>query len=282
MGTLLRLLTLQVISPVLRPLIRLIVGAIAIPIFRLFVRQVVSVDRLGAELTKDLEQWVRGSLLLLVATANVEYDLIGQFIRPEPEVAVAAEPADPVDKTALRSEGLSPKAVRRLDWLSLGLRLLLAIGVIEAMPDQALFSIIHPGPTRLLFPKGRRLQAAREQWWPFCKGILCRHLDRSSSVFAILSVIFGGDSDRAVGWICYGLAITQFLIIGLVSSRDKALNVLSEFDHQIRMRRDALADHLAPKGDAGPPESLADLVGTVPPSTPRPPASVAPGSQSKA
>src|SRR5436190_11903396 len=76
MGSLLRLLTLQVISPVLRPLIRLIVGAVAIPVFRLFVRRVVSIDRLGAELTKDLEQWVRGSLLLLVATANIEYDLL--------------------------------------------------------------------------------------------------------------------------------------------------------------------------------------------------------------
>jgi len=259
MGSLLRLLTLQVISPVLRPLIRLLVGAVAIPIFRLFVRRVVSVDRLGAELTKDLEQWVRGSLLLLVATANVEYALLGQFLRPEREVAVSTEPGEAAQSEEVRPEGLSPKAARRLDWLSLGLRLLLAIGVIEAMPDQALFSIIHPGPTKLLFPKGRRLQAAREQWWPFCKGVLCRHIDRSSSVFAILSVIFGGDSDRAVGWICYGLAITQFLIIGLVSSRDKAIDVLSEFDQQVQIRRDALASRLANTGEA-PPDSLADLV----------------------
>ena len=93
--------------------------------------------------------------------------------------------------------------------------LLVAVGVIEAMPDQALFSIIHPGPTKLLFPRGRRLQAAREQWWPFCRGIISRHLDRSSSVFAILSVIFGGESDSTVGWVCYFLAIAQFLIIGL-------------------------------------------------------------------
>lgn len=258
MGSLLRLLTLQVISPVLRPLIRLIVGVVAIPIFRLFVRRVVSVDRLGAELTKDLEQWVRGSLLLLVATANVEYALLGQFLRPEREVAVSTEPAEGQTEE-VRLEGLSPKAARRLDWLSLGLRLLLAIGVIEAMPDQALFSIIHPGPAKLLFPKGRRLQAAREQWWPFCKGVLCRHIDRSSSVFAILSVIFGGDDDRAVGWICYGLAITQFLIIGLVSSRDKAIDVLSEFDQQVQIRRDALASRLA-NSEEGPPDSLADLV----------------------
>jgi hypothetical protein len=226
MGSLLRLLTLQVVSPVLRPLIRLIVGFIAVPVFRLFVHKVVRVERLSAELTKDLEQWVRGSLVLLVATANIEYDLIGRFLE----------------------EG---GASQKLDWLSLGLRLLVAVGVIEAMPDQALFSIIHPGPSKLLFPKGRRLRAAREQWWPFCKGILCRHLDRSSSVFAILSVIFGGESDRTVGWVCYLLAIAQFLIIGLVSSRDKALDVLNEFDQQVYRRREELSNQLAPPPRAG-------------------------------
>jgi hypothetical protein len=152
---------------------------------------------------------------------------------------------------------------RKLDWLSLGLRLLVAVGVIEAMPDQALFSIIHPGPTKLLFPRGRRLQAAREQWWPFCRGIISRHLDRSSSVFAILSVIFGGESDRTVGWVCYFLAIAQFLIIGLVSSRDKALDVLSEFDQQVRRRRDELATEIAPAAppiDRGRPAGPADHV----------------------
>lgn len=236
MGSLLRLLTLQVVSPVLRPLIRLIVGFIAVPVFRLFVHKVVRVERLSAELTKDLEQWVRGSLVLLVATANIEYDLIGQF---------------------LEKSGGSQK----LDWLSLGLRLLVAVGVIEAMPDQALFSIIHPGPSKLLFPKGRRLRAAREQWWPFCRGILCRHLDRSSSVFAILSVIFGGESDRTVGWVCYLLAIAQFLIIGLVSSRDKALDVLSEFDQQVHRRREELSGELTPashEGEVRPPGRPAD------------------------
>ncbi|MSR56690.1 MAG: DNA topoisomerase I [Planctomycetaceae bacterium] len=236
MGSLLRLLTLQVLSPVLRPLIRLIVGFIAIPVFRLFVRRVVRLDRLDAELTKDLEQWVRGSLVLLVATANIEYDLIGQF--------------------------LEQAQSRRLDWLSLGLRLLVAVGVIEAMPDQALFSIIHPGPEKLLFPKGRRLKSVREQWWPLCRGLLCRHLDRSSSVFAILSVIFGGDADRSVGWVCYLLAIAQFLIIGLVSSRDKALDVLSEFDQAVHRRREELAgrQRVDPADRAAPPDSLADLV----------------------
>ncbi len=86
------------------------------------------------------------------------------------------------------------------------------------MPDQALFSIIHPGPAGLLLPRGRRIKAAREQIWPLCKGIFFRHLDRSSSVLAILAVIYGSPKHTAGGWVCYGLAIIQFLIIGLVSS----------------------------------------------------------------
>ncbi|MFN0054826.1 MAG: DNA topoisomerase I [Planctomycetales bacterium] len=250
MGSLIRLLLgLQVLSPVLRPLVRLLVGAIAVPLFRLFVRRLVRLDRLSAELTKDLEQWVRGSLLLLVATANVEHAILARLV----EVRL---PENLHDEYA---------------WLSLGLRLLIAVGVIEAMPDQALFSIIHPGPTRLLFPKGRRLQAVREQWWPLCRGFLCRHLDRSSSVFAILSVIFGGRNHPGVGWICYTLAIVQFLIIGLVSSRDKALDVLSQFDEQMRQRRQEIEERLHESAVARPPQSLADLARSSDQTPPAPP-----------
>jgi hypothetical protein len=209
----------------LRPLIRLLVGSIAIPLFRLFLRRVIHLQRLDAELSKDLEQWVRGSLLLLMATANVEYALFGEFLDLHKEYG----------------------------WLILGMRLLLAVGVIESMPDQALFSIIHPGPSRLLFPKGRRIAAVREQCWPVCKGLFFRHLDRSSSVFAIMAVIFGAPTHPIVGWICYGLAIVQFLIIGLVSSRDKALDVLREFDQQVRLRRDELADRYRDFGEDDEP-----------------------------
>jgi hypothetical protein len=183
-------------------------------------------QRLDTELTKDLEQWVRGSLLLLVTTQNVEYALFGEFL-----------------------DNLGKEYV----WLSLGMRLLLAVGVIESMPDQALFSIIHPGPSRLLFPRGRRLEAVREQWWPFCKGLVWRHLDRSSSVFAIMAVIFGAPTHTVVGWVCYGLAIVQFLIIGLVSSRDKALDVLKEFDQQIKLRRVDLAERYRDWGESDEP-----------------------------
>ncbi len=212
----------------LRPLIRLVVGFIAIPLFRLFLRRVVHMQRLDTELTKDLEQWVRGSLLLLVATANVEYALFHEYFDYS------------------KSEYV---------WLFLGLRLLLAIGVIETMPDQALFSIIHPGPAGILLPQSWRLQDIRQQIWPLCKGIFFRHLDRSSSVFAILSVIYGSPKHTVVGWVCYAMAIIQFLIIGLVSSRDKALDVLSEFDRQIKLRRDKLADRFLDYGDDDEPPS---------------------------
>ncbi len=203
----------------LRPLIRLVVRFIAIPLFRVFLRRVIHLQRLDTELTKDLEQWVRGSILLLLATRNVEYMLFG---------AIFDEWTHEADLH------------REYVWLSLGLRLLLAVGVIETMPDQALFSIIHPGPSRLLLPKGRRLAAVREQCWPVLKGLFFRHLDRSSSVFAIMAVIFGAPTHPIVGWVCYSLAIIQFLIIGLVSSRDKALDVLREFDEQVRRRREQL------------------------------------------
>ena len=52
-------------------------------------------------------------------------------------------------------------------------------------------------------------------------------------MFAILAVIFTG----AVGWICYGLAIVQYLIIGLATSRARAINVLLVFDEQMAARR---------------------------------------------
>ncbi len=216
----------------LRPFVRLIVGFIAIPLFRLFLRRVVPQKRLDAELTKDLEQWIRGSLLLLVATKNIEDLLFGGT-----------------------DWFLDAAAHKEYVWLSLGMRLLLAIGVIESMPDQALFSIIHPGPAGLLFPRGRRLEAVREQWRPYCKGLFFRHLDRSSSVFAIMAVIFGAPAHPAVGWICYVLAIGQFLIIGLVSSRDKALDVLREFDRQVKLRRDGLVEQFRDFGDDDEPPS---------------------------
>ena len=66
----------SLISAALRPLVRILVGLIAIPLFRLFAQRFMRWDKFNAELTKDIEQWVRGSLLLLLATANVETALV--------------------------------------------------------------------------------------------------------------------------------------------------------------------------------------------------------------
>ena len=70
----------------------------------------------------------------------------------------------------------------------------------------------------------------------YLKGVVCQHINRSSPVFAILAVIAPG----WIGWLCYGMALLQYLIIGLVTSRDRAIDVLSVFDEQVRLRRDEL------------------------------------------
>ena len=193
----------------------------------------------------------------------------------------------------------------------MGLRLMLAIGVIEAMPDQELFAVLHPGPPKMEKGKGFFRQLFRKRWL-FLKGIVCRHLNRSSPVLAMMCAIIGAqlpsaadlannemqskmirahvssavycqhcfttspiqtavsvgtmlqldpelsvDNDHfgrqwerwLVGWICYLLAITQYLIIGLVTRRDRALDVLSEFDRAVAERRDELVKEFQLEGN---------------------------------
>lgn len=202
------------LAEILRPLIRFLVGFIAIPLFRLFVRKLWKEEELSRELIKDIEQWFRGALLLLLATRNFEWWLL---------YYVAGKTEMPVED--LQSDW---------GWVSMAMRLLLAIGVIQSMPDQDLFSIIHVGSFKLQIPPKNRIGALRQQAWPFLKSIVCRHLDRSSSVFAILAVVL---PPGLTVWVCYGVACAQFLIIGLVSSRDKALDVLAQFDTEIHKRR---------------------------------------------
>ena len=43
-----------------------------------------------------------------------------------------------------------------------------------------------------------------------------------------------------VGWVCYGLAVLQYLVIGLATSRARAVNVLLLFDEQVAVRRHEL------------------------------------------
>lgn len=224
MSLLLRLLfqgvvRLRFLSPILRPMTRVMVSLIAIPTFRFFLRRVARVEAVSRELEKDLEQWFRGAVLLLLATRNMEYFLFSE---------IASD----------------------FSLILTGVRLMLAIGVIEGMPDQALFSIIHPGPSMLLLPKGRRLQGAKENWRPLLWGCLAKHLNRSSPVFAILCVLFDGLG----GWICYGLAIFQYLVIALVSSRDAALDALAQFDRELGMRRAEVLARLEQATDKSPAE----------------------------
>jgi len=197
------LLPTWLVKPVLKPIVRVILGLLVIPLFRLFLRRVVRIKDLDEELEKDISQWVRGSLLLLISTQNMA-PLIFFWVNEE------------------------------VEWLILPGRLLLAIGVIEAMPDQALFSIIHPGPPPMELRKGRRWADFQELIIPSLRGLFHQHLNRSSAVLAILSVVL---DPGPVGWICYGLAITNYLIIGLICSRDKALDVLSRFDRVVTAQR---------------------------------------------
>ena len=269
---------------ILKPFTRLILGLIAIPVFRFILRRVFRKHGLDKELGKDLEEWFRGALLLLLATANMEH-LLFSWIHG----------LDWLDKA---------------DWFTMGLRLMLAIGVVEAMPDQELFAVMYPGPPRL--HKGENVfRQIWKQKIPFLKGFVCRHLNRSSPVLAMMCAIVGAelpsmetyraDIERhdfligwscceqcsmamplqsltsaaqvrqvlpeiaemklavdqferrrvrwQVGWVCYLLAITQYLIIGLVTRRDKALDMLSEFDRAVAERRKELVDEFVEEGN---------------------------------
>lgn len=232
MGAFLRILIQQIVQlPIFKPLIRFLIGVIAIPVFRFFLKRVIYLQDIDKELEKDLEQWFRGALLLLVATENMESTLfgwIGSFL------------AESTDPTSAAHGVLKIDLTRTWDGILMGLRVMLAIGVTEAMPDQELFAVIYPGPPRLKFTRGQILKDLREQFYPVLKGLICRHLDRSTQVFAIMAALLPG----RLGWSCYFLAITQYLIIGLVTSRAKALDVLENFDRQIHMRREKLVEEL--------------------------------------
>lgn len=224
-----------VIRPILRPVTRAFAGLVAVPVFRFIVKHILRIDELDEETEKDLSEWFRGSLVLLFATANVE--------------------------SAIFSE-VQLHDGHALDWLIMGGRLLLAVAVIENMPDQALFSIIHPGPPPLRYHRSIGFWGSvRVQWRPVVRGLVCQHLNRSSPVLAIMSAILGG----TVGWVCYTLAITQYLIIGLVTSVDRAADVLSQFDKVMaRKRREIIEEfHITADDTAAPLDPPAAPVGAV-------------------
>jgi len=66
-------MNLPIFRSVLRPITRVIVGVIVIPVFRFILRRVFRLQDLDIELENDLEQWFRGALLLPAASANMKY-----------------------------------------------------------------------------------------------------------------------------------------------------------------------------------------------------------------
>lgn len=248
------LMDVSLLKPIIRPVTRLIVGSVAVPVFRLFTKRVLRFDALDRELEKDLEQWFRGALILLLATQNMETVL---FPWVEPVIRCRFTQSAPVDPSGhLPPSDSSPEPpptefpptvsgspssgslleVNHNDygWILLGFRVMLAIGVIQMMPDQELFALMHSRPPKWCFDRKQRIwPQLRSNGWPFLKGHLCLHLNKSSPVFAILAAIAPG----LPGWICYGMALLQYLIIGLVTTQDKALNALGLLDQLARQRR---------------------------------------------
>jgi hypothetical protein len=213
-----------------RPLARLIIRVAALPALRFCFHHVRALERLNDELEKDLAEWIRGSLLLLLVTANVEMWLWHPLI-PFPELLDAHR------------------------WFGVGLRIMLAVAVVQMMPDQELFTVIHPGPRIPRFPPNTSLaDKIRLSAKPIGIGMFWQHLSRSSPVFAILAVIFPG----WIGWGCYGMAVLQYLIIGLVTSRDRAIDVLMLFDVQMAARRHELVRQVRVLSDFAKNEAAFD------------------------
>jgi hypothetical protein len=257
------LMDVSLLKPIIRPVTRLIVSFIAVPFFRLVSRRVIRNEKFDTELEKDLEQWFRGALLLLFATQNME-SILFPWVQPviqsryhasstddgaaqtdgAAKTGDAAQIESTDDANSTSDDSSSGESGLEVDknksgWLLLGLRVMLAIGVIQMMPDQELFAVIHNEPPKMKFEKGKK-------YWPqikaqlkgYIQGQICLHLNRLSPVFAILATIAPG---RA-GWVCYALALIHYLIIGLITSRDKALNVLKIFDDTIERRRQEIIE----------------------------------------
>ena len=210
----------KALNQLLRPISRVIAGVLAVKVCRFVMKRVGKVQVIDAEFERDIEHWFRASLMLLVATANVEGLLFG-WVKVDLE--------------------------GHWTWLILGLRLLIVASVIEAMPDQVLFAILHRGPPKVPFGRGflRRLWEARRA---VCGGILHQHMKRSSPVFAFLAAIFGGPPGGdawIVGWTCYALCVGQFLYIALVTSKDMAREALDKFDAQVSELRQSLSQTAA-------------------------------------
>lgn len=190
---------------ILRPVTRSLFGWLIAPVSRV-IRVVPGLRRLDGETIQDIHQWMRGSVLLFFATKNVESLLFGdalQHISEEHRV------------------------------LTLIPRFLLALSVIETMPDQDVFGLIHNRMGLGIDRKSEWLPQFKMCFKPMLKKLLCQHLNRSSCVFAIIATIAPG----WIGWTAFGLAVSQYLIIGLITTRDEARSALDRFDEMVARRR---------------------------------------------
>jgi len=251
------LMDVSLLKPIVRPITRLVVGSVAVPLFRWFIKRVLRFGTLDNELEKDLEQWFRGALILLLATQNIETAL---FPWAEPVIHSRFTQSAPLDPSvpnttsdeqaprnqsthesptvaAVPSASMLEVSQNDYGWILLGCRVMLAIGVIQMMPDQELFALMHSRPPKHNFDRKQKWwPQIKTESWPFLKGHLCLHLNKSSPVFAILAAIAPG----LPGWICYAMALIQYLIIGLVTTQDKALNALGLLDQQAQQHRQEL------------------------------------------
>jgi hypothetical protein len=234
------LFNLPGIRLITKPVTRMLMKLLAIPIFRFLLKYLFRINVISQELEKDLSQWFRASVVLLFATHNMEEILFQTSTRD------------------FKHETL-------IDAVLFGLRLFLAIGCIEGMPDQELFRFIHPGPPKLKSKKFREIVwELRQNWQAWLWGVACIHLSRSSPVFAIITVFQVGPT----GWACYWLAVAQYLVIGLATSRDKAIDVLTSFDAEVAARR---ADLLSELQAAAPIETTSAAQAAVPDKADSPP-----------
>ena len=101
------------------------------------------------------------------------------------------------------------------------------------MPDQEVFGILHRGPPKVKLTQRGGWKEIWRRRREFLIGFGVLHLKRSSPVFVIMTVIFGnapGTKEFIVGWVFYGLAVVQYLIIGLITESDRLPGLLKQFD----------------------------------------------------
>ena len=195
---------LPLYESIISPFFRLILRWLTWPLVRLTLH-IVNLDRrtrspeTRERVQSMLEHWLRGAVFLLAASRNMEEVLFGWV----PLFAQGEE-----------------------RWIAFAGRLMLASTVVEAMP---------PDPVDVLRRKRRCgfrelliwFRSPRKAWriWqPDLFRLLMRHLSRSSPVLVILTTIAPG----WVGWVSFGLALSQYLAVGIITCRigDSSLGLL--------------------------------------------------------